>query len=550
MGTKGDLTRKEFLGALAAAALMPKAALAKAIEPVEKPIWGLELGDLVGAERTAAIKLTDKQRKLALGGAQSNIQGFVSIRDLRMGNEIEPNLVFTPKGRQPKPGTTMSIKTNKAVLPTKISVDDLAFMSVVELGIAVKSKQISPVELTELYLKRLDQYGDKLKCVITHTPELARKQAKQAESEIMSGDYKGYLHGIPYGIKDLFSVKGYRTTWGAEAFKNQFINYDSAVVGKLNHAGAICVAKLSCGALAYDDVWFGGKTLNPWNTKQGSSGSSAGPACATAAGLVAFSIGTETLGSIISPSNRCRVTGLRPTYGRVSRFGGMVLTWTMDKVGPICRTAEDCGVVLGHLVGADSRDLATVDRPYLYNSNFNIKKLKIGVITGEKESPIETEDWANSLSKMGCKLEPVKFSSPPQGIWSLLVAEAAAFFDELTLSEGIDKIGNLWPAEFLAARYMPAVEYINAHRARSIMAAQFEKELADYDMIITDHFWDDTFTTCNGTGHPQVIIPWGLDKAGNPRSISIIGRLYDEASIAAVAHQLQQTQQFHKLRPF
>ena len=549
MGIDGNLTRKQFLGAVAVLAASPKAALAGIKEPLQDPAPGVGLSDLASGDKLAGIALTDARHKQALGVVKTNVANFNSVRALKLDNAVEPNLVFTPRGRQPKASKTTRVSVQAKAAGALGSSEDIAYSSLVDLAEAIRAKKISPVELTELYLKRLDAYGDKLKCVITLTPELARRQAKKCEQEIMSGHYRGPLHGVPYGIKDLFAVEGYRTTWGAEAFKEQVIDHDAAVVEKLTEAGAICVAKTSCGALAYDDVWWGGQTKNPWNTKQGSSGSSAGSACSTAAGLVGFSIGTETLGSIISPSNRCRVTGLRPTYGRVSRYGGMDLTWTMDKVGPICRTAQDCAVVLGAIHGADPRDIASVDRPYRFSPQVDLKRLKVGVLTGDKENPIETADWAKELSKMGADLKPIQFSTPPEGIWALLVAEASAFFEELSRTEGIDKIGKLWPAEFLGARYLPAVEYINAHRARAVMAAKFEEEFGDFDVVVTDHYWDDIFTTCNGTGHPQCIIPWGVSDKNEPLSVSVVGRLYDEPTIASVAWRLQQTRNFHTLRP-
>lgn len=546
MGFDGNLTRKQFMGVLLAAGLAPRVALAE--EQTATPPSALTVDDLAASEKVLDIALDDAHRRLALPGVKSNVKGYASVRGLHLANAEEPALVFTPQGRRPKASGRDLVVTSRAG-NSKPTGEGLAFLSVVELGALIRAKKVSPVELTKVYLDRLERFGDKLKCVVTLTPELALEQARHAEDEIMKGRLRGPLHGVPYGIKDLFAVKGYRTTWGAEAFKDQVIDHDSAVVEKLSDAGAVCLAKLSCGALAYDDVWWGGQTKNPWNTKQGSSGSSAGSACSTAAGLAAFTIGTETLGSIISPSNRCRVTGLRPTYGRVSRFGGMVLTWTMDKVGPICRTAEDCAVVLRSIKGSDARDLSAVDRPLSYRHNLDLSKLRIGVLTDPKENPVETADWAQELKRTGARLEPVKFTTPPEGIWALLVAEAAAFFDELTRTEGIDKIGKLWPPEFLAARYMPAVEYINAHRARAQMALQFEREFGDLDAIVTDHFWDDVFTTCNGTGHPQVIIPWGVNEKNEPKSVSVIGRLYEEGTIASIAHQIQRTRNYHRLRP-
>lgn len=545
MGIDGNLTRKQFLGALTAAMVTPKLALA---ETSASPSTQVGNSELEIADRINGLKLSDTQHRLALAGVKTNTANFQGIRDLKLPNDLEPNLVFVPKGREPNRKAKSIVKISGDSTRNRGSNEDIAFQSVSALALLIKTKQISPVELTKIYLERLNRFGDDLKCVVTLTDELAMAQAKRAEDEIMKGRYRGHLHGIPYGIKDLFSVKGYRTTWGAEAFKEQKFDYDAAVVEKLSEAGAVCLAKLSCGALAYDDVWWGGQTKNPWNPKEGSSGSSAGSACSTAAGLVGFSIGTETLGSIISPANRCRVSGLRPTYGRVSRFGGMVLTWTMDKVGPICRTIQDCAIVLSQIRGADPRDLASVDRPFVYQSKPDLKKLKIGVLTAPKENPIETADWAKELIAQGANLSPVQFSSPPEGIWALLVAEAAAFFDELTRTHGIEQIGNLWPKEFLAARYLPAVEYINAHRARALMASKFEAEFGDFDVIVTDHFWDEAFTICNGTGHPQAIIPWGLDK-GEPKSVSVIGRLYSEGLASGVANIIQKSQNFHRLRP-
>ena len=357
MGIDGHLTRKQFLGIAATTLVAPKAAMA--LEEPEQSTTDISVADMKVADKFGAAEFDEVHHKLALPGVKKNISNFSTIRNLGLKNEVEPLLAFSPSGRQEGEGSRVSIKGLSNQTRQTTSDEDLAYLSTVELSQMVKSKKLSPVELTEIYLKRLKTYGSKLNCVVTLTEELAMQQAKVAQEEISKGHYRGRLHGIPYGIKDLFSVAGYRTTWGAEAFKDQMIDHDCAVVEKLNAAGAICLAKLSCGALAYDDVWWGGQTKNPWNVKQGSSGSSAGSACASAAGLVGFAIGTETLGSIISPSNRCRVSGLRPTYGRVSRYGGMVLTWTMDKVGPIARTIEDCAVVLGSIIGKDPRDIAT-----------------------------------------------------------------------------------------------------------------------------------------------------------------------------------------------
>lgn len=545
MGFDGRVTRKEFFGLAAGAALLPGAAQAVPFEPSDDTI---EVSDLEVADKVAGIELTPSQRQLCLAKVRENRKNYDTVRKLRLPNNLEPRLVFTPLATARYKSPKLS-KLSIGVTAPQSSDEDVAFQSVAGLSALIRSKEISPVELTKLYLKRLESYDPRLHCVVTLTAELALKQAKKAEEEVMARELRGPLHGVPYGIKDLFSVAGYRTTWGAEAFKDQEFDFDAAVVEKLSQAGAVCLAKLSCGALAYDDVWFGGQTKNPWNLRQGSSGSSAGSASATSAGLVGFSIGTETLGSILSPSNRCRVSGLRPSYGRVSRFGGMTLTWTMDKVGPICRTAEDTALVLQAIAGWDERDLATTRAPLTIGNFKDWKSLKIGVLTDDKESPIETADWAKELKDRGANLRPVKFTSPIDAIWVLLGVEAAAFFDELTRSEGIDKIGKLWPPEFLSARYVPAVDYLNAHRARAQLSVDFEKEWGDLDVVVTDHFWDDVFTTCNGTGHPQAIIPWGVGSNGEPKSVSVIGRLFQEGTVAAVAAALQRTQVHHLKRP-
>jgi Asp-tRNA(Asn)/Glu-tRNA(Gln) amidotransferase A subunit family amidase len=394
-----------------------------------------------------------------------------------------------------------------------------------------------------------------LRNVITLLEDSAMAQALVADDEIAKGKYRGPLHGIPFGAKDLFAFKGHLTTWGAEPYKNQVLNYNAAVIDKLLAAGAILVAKTSLGALAYGDIWFGGMTLNPWNPKQGSSGSSAGSAAGTAAGLFAFSIGTETLGSIISPSTRCRVTGLRPTFGRVSRYGAMALSWTMDKVGPICKTSEDCAIVFSVIHGADDRDPMSVDFPFSYRSTVDLKKLKIGVPMpfGYKDGDDIAKDLGPAgtiLKNLGATFIPVKISPPAQGVSEVLTIEASAAFDEITHDGRVDSMkGSLWPPAFRASSMLTGVDYIQAMRARTTLMHKFEAELGDLDLIVANGSGGDILVTTNLTGHPQMFIPMGLNDQGRPIGTSLIGRLYEEGTLLAIGNMLQQATGAYRKRP-
>jgi Asp-tRNA(Asn)/Glu-tRNA(Gln) amidotransferase A subunit family amidase len=408
-----------------------------------------------------------------------------------------------------------------------------------------------------MYLERLKTYGPKFECVITITEELAIKQAQQADAEIAAGKYRGPLHGVPYGAKDLLATRGYKTTWGAMPYKDQMIDEDATVIKRLEQAGAVLVAKLTMGALAWGDVWYGGKTRNPWNLEQGSSGSSAGSASATAAGLVAFAIGTETWGSIVSPSTRCGVTGLRPTYGRVSRAGAMALSWSMDKIGPICRTVEDCALVFDAISGPDGIDQTVVDLPFNYNPNVKLGQLRIGYLKDAFEK--DTVNVANNeavlakLRELGAELIPVELPDHPVSNLSfILSAEAAAAFDELTRSGKDDlmvrQIKNAWPNVFRTSRFIPAVEYIQANRVRYLVIQAMAKMMADIDVYVAPSFGSNLLLT-NLTGHPCVVVPNGFDKKGGPTSISFIGRLYDEATTLAVAKTYQDATDFHRRHP-
>jgi Asp-tRNA(Asn)/Glu-tRNA(Gln) amidotransferase A subunit family amidase len=410
-----------------------------------------------------------------------------------------------------------------------------------------------------MYLARLKKYGPRLNCLITLTEDLALAQAKRADEEIASGRYRGSLHGVPYGAKDLLATKGIRTTWGSKPYIDQVPDHDATVIERLEKAGAVLVAKLSMGELAWGDVWFGGKTRNPWNYEQGSSGSSAGSASATAAGLVGFSIGTETWGSIISPSTRCGVTGLRPTYGRVSRAGAMALSWTMDKIGPICRSVEDCALVFAAIAGPDGKELGVVDLPFDWDPASDLRTIRIGYLkkSFEADSKTQKNDRAalEVLRSLGIELVPFELPAnlPIQPLAVILSAESAAAFDELTRSNQDDLMArqerHAWPNAFRVSRFIPAVEYIQANRVRTLLMQEMAEKMRTVDVYVAPSSDDDNGLLTNLTGHPAVVVPDGFDEKGSPTSISFIGGLYEEAKTLRVALAYQQATDFHTKHP-
>jgi Asp-tRNA(Asn)/Glu-tRNA(Gln) amidotransferase A subunit family amidase len=459
------------------------------------------------------------------------------------------------------PVTQQKINWN---IPTNITLpanrNDIAFYSISQLASLVKNKKISSVELTKFFIGRLKKWGDTLQSVITLTEDLALQQARQADAEIQSGKYRGPLHGIPYGIKDLFAVKGYKTTWGSTPYKDQVIDEDSYVYSKLKEAGAVLCAKLSLGALAYNNKWFGGETKNPWNLEQGSSGSSAGSAASVAAGLLPFTIGTETLGSIVSPSTRCGATGLRPTFGTVSRSGAMVLCWSLDKAGPICRSAEDDAIVYYYMKGTDGKDAGSIDHAFNYNPSKDVRKLKVAYAENYfKRLPKDASEWKvlEAYKNMGMKVQAVDFPDstiyPANLVSIILNAESAAAFDELTRTNRDDLIErqdkDFWPNSFRSARLIPAVEYINANRYRSTLCQKFQDFMQNYDVVIVPTFAGNQLSITNLTGNPVVCMPMGFNKQGLPLSITLVGRLYDEASILEAAKAFQDKTEHNKKHP-
>jgi Asp-tRNA(Asn)/Glu-tRNA(Gln) amidotransferase A subunit family amidase len=566
------------------------------------------------AAAVADVAISDEYKQMMLDNLNDQSKGYEAIYALHIPNSVEPALLFDPvvsgtKYEMERKPERISAAPNIAAPK---NVEELAFANVRELAELMRTKKISSSALTEMYLERLKRYDAKLKFVVTLTEERARAQAKQADREIAAGKYRGPLHGLPWGAKDLLAVKGYPTTWGAGGFEKQMIDEDAAVVQRLDSAGAVLVAKLTLGALAEGDVWFGGKTRNPWNPAQGSSGSSAGPASATAAGCVAFSIGSETLGSISSPSTRCGCTGLRPTFGLVPRTGAMALSWSMDKLGPICRSVEDCALVLNAIYGPDGKDRAVKNAAFNWDAELDWRKLHVGYLKkdfgrapqpqedAQKEEPAATEEEKKKredrrkrreafqqrakydhrfseaalakLQQMGVALIPVEMPKfPYDPMVTMLTAEAAAAFDELTRS-GRDKLLTAqstddWPNTFRSARFIPAVEYIQASRARRLAMDAVAKVFDTVDLIVAPTGSEQLVIT-NLTGHPALILPNGFrgDDApkppaedngeddniggpGTPVSLTFLGNLYREAELLAFAHAYQEATGFHRKYP-
>jgi Asp-tRNA(Asn)/Glu-tRNA(Gln) amidotransferase A subunit family amidase len=493
------------------------------------------------------------------------LQGFTRAYKA-MHRTLPSNSIPFPFAFQPAPfgfKIPTAQKQIKWELPATVrpaNMNELAFYSIPQLASLIKSKKISSVELTKFFIGRLKIYGDTLESVISLTEDLAMQQAKQADEEIKNGKYRGLLHGIPYGLKDLFAVKGYKTTWGSTPYKDQVLNEDSYVYTKLKDAGAVLCAKLSLGALAFNNKWFGGETKNPWNLQQGSSGSSAGSAASVVAGLLPFTIGTETLGSIVSPSTRCGATGLRPTFGTISRSGGMVLCWSLDKPGPICRSAEDDAIVYYYLKGTDGKDPGSIDHAFNYNPKADVKKLRVAYAENYfRRLPKDALEWKvlDVYREMGVEPTPVTF--PDSGVYNfnmigiVLNAESGAAFDELTrtdrdsLIERQDK--GFWPNSFRASRMIPAVEYINANRYRSELGVKVQDFMKNYDVVISPSFAGSQLAITNLTGNPVVCMPMGFNARGLPVSITLIGNLYDEASILQAAKAYQDKTDHHRKHP-
>jgi Asp-tRNA(Asn)/Glu-tRNA(Gln) amidotransferase A subunit family amidase len=516
---------------------------------------------VVNAEKLIGLDFSEAKIDLMLADLKEQLGTFQALHRFAFSNGVPPALLFNPipvgmKFETQRRKFRMS-PAGKVNLPANL--DDLAFYSVGELAVLIKTRQITSEKLTLFYLERLKKHGPRLECVVTLTEDLALQQARRADAEIAAGKYRGPLHGMPYGAKDLLAVKGIRTTWGSAPYTNQVFGYDATVIKRLEAAGAVLVAKTTLGELAMGDVWFGGMTRNPWSPKQGSSGSSAGSSAATAAGLIPFGIGSETYGSIVSPCDRCGATGLRPTFGRVSRAGAMALSWSMDKIGPICRTVEDCAIVFNSIYGPDGLDQTVYDLPFNYDPKLNLKKLRIGYLkgdfdqeTGERKQNDETT--LEQMRALGADLTPVELPNYPlRSISFVLSTESAAAFDELTRNNRDDLMkqqdADAWPNTFRQRRFVPAVEYLQAQRLRFLLIQDTARVFDKVDLFLAPSLTGRSLLLSNLTGHPGVVVPNGFTKAGTPTSICFIGRLFGEAQLLAVAKQYQDATDFHRKHP-
>lgn len=527
----------------------------------------LTLNDLRAAQRIANLSFRDEHLEMALEAIDDRRSGYDELRAIETPNDLVPALLF-----EPRIGGTL-IPKGPSWLPfdpdTSVSRPDndtdLAFMSVAELAGLIIGRHITSVELTNVFLERLERIGPQLEAVVTITRERAIRHARAADAELAGGVYRGPLHGIPYGAKDLLSVAGYPTTWGAVPYQDQTIEKDAAVISLLDDAGAILVAKLTLGALAWGDVWFAGMTRNPWNVEEGSSGSSAGPGSAVAAGLVPFAIGSETLGSIVSPSTRNGVTGHRPSFGTISRSGAMTLSWSMDKLGPMTRSALDCALVFDAIRGADDADHSSIDMQFAFDPTSDLSRLRIGYLADafnddyrNKSADAATLD---TLRRLGADLVPVKWpdSVPVGPLLTTLSVEAASAFDELTRTNGVDtmvrQIPNAWPNEFRAARFVPAVEFLQANRHRVTLMRAMAEVMADFDVVVSPSFRGGTLQITNLTGHPSVCVPNNFlpvddhPERKSPQSITFVGALYNDSAALRVAHAYQEATDWHKRRP-
>jgi Asp-tRNA(Asn)/Glu-tRNA(Gln) amidotransferase A subunit family amidase len=516
--------------------------------------------NIENSEKIIDLQFTDAERDSMMGYLDEQKGNYQKIREVELKNSVSPSILFNPIPI----GFVLPTKQDPIVysdysltnMPS--NKNDLAFYTVGQLAELIKTKQITSTELTKFFIARLKKFDPVLHCVISLTEERAMRQAKIADEEIAAGKYRGMLHGIPFAVKDLLATKDYKTTWGSVPFKDQMIDKDATVITKLEKSGAVLIAKLTMGELAWGDVWFGGKTRNPWDTANGSSGSSAGSASSVSAGLVPFAIGTETYGSIVSPSTICGTTGLRPTYGTVSRAGAMALSWSMDKIGPICRCAEDLAIVFNAIYGTDGLDQTLYDVPFNYQPAINIKGLKIGYLKKDfdKQYDFHNNDSITlaKLKELGAELISIELPDyPVNDLAIILSAEAGAAFDELTRSNRDDlmvrQIKNAWPNSFRASRFIPAVEYINASRVRTLLIQDMQNLMSKIDLYLAPSMEGDNSIMTNLTGQPCVVLPNGFSDKGTPTSITLNGRLFDEGKLIAVAKLYQDATDFHKKHP-
>lgn len=555
-----DVPRRQFLAALSsvglAGGLFPGVLWARVQDATE-----ITAEMIAEAEKIVGLSFSAEQRAMMVERLRVNRDSFDAIRRSYVPSEVAPPFHFDPRPRMAvlPSGPSFMRPSEPVSIPDPGRRVDVAFASLGELGGLLRNRSVSSLELTRLYLDRLRRFSPELECLVTLTQELALEQAAEADRELDAGEIRGPLHGIPWGAKDLLATRGYPTTWGATPFRDQVIERDATLVRRLRDAGAVLVAKLAMGALARGDRWFGGRTRSPWNLARGSSGSSAGSAAATSAGLVGFSIGSETVGSIVSPSTRCGATGLRPSFGRVSRYGAMTLSWTMDKLGPICRSAEDCALVLSAIQGPDGLDRAVQDVPFAWDGDRGLEGIRVGYLERafQTPGPSQTMDLAalSTLQEIGAQLQPVSFPEgfPLSALRLTLDVEAAASFDDLTRSGRdallVEQGAMNWPNTFRTARLIPAVEYLQANRVRAMLMQAVDEAWRDVDVVVTPTFTDGIVLATNLTGHPVVVSPSGFLPDRTPSSISFLGALWKDAEALHVAKAFQEATGHHLRRP-
>jgi Asp-tRNA(Asn)/Glu-tRNA(Gln) amidotransferase A subunit family amidase len=553
-----SLDRRRFLYLASALAALP--AVAAGQDPPAVPAAAL-----AGTAELLGLELTPAERELMADGLAELRADYRRLRALALHNEVPPALRFDPLPPGQAPPRGESSLRPRLVEPAQslIVADEMLFFPLTELAPLLRSRAVRASELTELYLARLKRVDPALHAVVTLTEDLAWRQAEEADREIAAGRWRGPLHGVPWGAKDLLAVRGYPTTWGSSVYREQRLPEDATVVSRLSAAGAVLVAKLSLGELAWGDVWYGGMTRNPWKLEQGSSGSSAGSAAAVAAGAVGFAMGSETWGSIVSPCTRTGATGLRPTFGRVSRQGAMALSWSMDKLGPIGRGVEDCALVFDAIRGPDGRDATVIDAPFAWDAARDPRELRVGYVPalfeqepGEGEAEDHALDLAvlDALRALGVKLVPLTLPSVPvEPLALILSVEAAAAFEELTLSgrddELVRQVELAWPNVLRTAQTIPAVAYVQANRVRSQLVREMGRLLADVDAYVVPSSGGSHLLLTNLTGHPAVVVPSGFRRDGTPSSITFGGPLFGESEVLLLAKAYQDATGFHRRHP-
>jgi Asp-tRNA(Asn)/Glu-tRNA(Gln) amidotransferase A subunit family amidase len=521
----------------------------------------VSLSQIISAEKMFDLEFTPAKRDSILSGAADNLRIYHYLHQNSLPNDIPLPLWFDPV----LPGKHFNKRQHeiKWEIPEDVRLpknkNDLAFYSISQLASLLKNKKISSVALTKFFIERLKKFSPSLHCVIELTEDIAMLRAAKADADLAKGIYKSPLQGIPYGLKDLFAVRGTHTTWGSPPYQNQAFQENCFVEKQLEKAGGVLIAKLSLGELAMDDVWFGGLTRNPWNINTGSGGSSAGSTAATVAGLVPFAIGTETFGSIVDPSMRCGATGLRPTYGSISRTGAMALAWSSDKIGPICRSAADAALVFAYIHGADDDDRSSRNMPFNYTGSVDLTKLKVAYVKNYIDTLPENspeKQALETLKRIGVKVIPFEFPHHlhADALLSMIInAESAAAFDDLTRTNKDDEMvqqnKDRWPNSFRTSRFIPAVEYINACRMRFLIMQKMDSVFSLYDIVIAPPEVGEQLAATNLSGNPSITLPIGFTTEGMPVCISFIGKLFDEANLVAFAKKYQDATEFHLHHP-